>query len=113
MNTETKTMPAQEVAPEKPTKGWGEWISDTVSSVTGSKDTVESLETERKKYNDEIDARLNKLPPADASADSKGTVKPSADDMGGGRRRRRTKRIRRSKKTKRRRGKRSGKRTRR
>lgn len=113
MNTETKTMPEQEVAPAK-TDGWGEWLSDTFSSITGSKDTVESLETERKKYNDKIDARLNKLQAADVNvADSKGTVNPSADDMGGGRRRRRTKRSKRSKKTKRRRGKRSGKRTRR
>lgn len=106
MNTETKPMPEKEVAPAK-TDGWGEWLSDTVSSITGSKDTVESLETERKKYNDKIDARLNKLQAADVNvADIKGSVKQSADSIqSAGRRRRRTKRStrrsKRSKKTKR------------
>ena len=99
---------------------------DTVStiwgSITGSKpvETEQTLEAERRKCNEDIDARLKTLrdapataspvdaPPAPVDAPA---ASPVAATMGGGRRR--TRRSKRSKKTKRRRGKRSGKRTRR
>ena len=91
--------------------------------ITKPAETEQTLEAERRKCNEDIDARLQKLrdaaAPVDASADSKGPVIPSADNMDGGRRRTRrstrrsTRRNKRSKKTKRRRSKRSGKRTRR
>ena len=93
-------------------------VSTIWGSITGSKpvETEQTLEAERRKCNEDIDARLKTLRDAAASpaapVDASAAPVDAAATMGGGRKRT-TKRSRRSKKTKRRRGKRSGKRTRR
>ena len=127
MDTTSETIPVQgqESNAPTPTKGWSEWFTDKVSSVTssvtGSSDTKASLEAEKAELNTKdrqitikiaaIDEKIRTLPAAPPGDIAAAQVEP----INGGRRRTRrsTKRNRRSKKTKRRRSKRSGKRTRR
>ena len=113
MSTTSETIPVQgqESNVTTPTKGWSEWFTDKVSSVTssvtGSSQTRESLEAEKAELNTEdrqittkiaaIDEKIRNLPPVDASAAQVDALQSA------GRRRRRTrrstKRNRRSKKT--------------
>lgn len=105
MNTESNTSTGDATAVQGAAVQGAAPAKSTMSSITeffgltSSKpvDTKQTLEDERRRCIEDINARLEKL--------------NTAPTIGGGLKR--TKRSRRSKKTKRRRGKRSGKRTRR
>jgi hypothetical protein len=110
MSTTQETVPVQgpELKVTTPTKGWKEWFTDKVSSVTssvtGSSDTKASLEAKKAELKAEDKAITDKIVVIDEQI--KNLPAEQVDPLqSAGRRRRRTKRStrrsKRSKKTKR------------